>query len=109
MEVENPLLVQESRLPRDHAIHFYVMCSSEGMPTDWQNMPVASGTWIVSDHACDAAEAVAVDVKEEKLTNAEDSLDVDLKHHGLVQTVSCTSRSERKHQEMIILVMFRTL
>ena len=30
MEVENPLFVEESRLPSDHAIHFHVMCSSEG-------------------------------------------------------------------------------
>ena len=27
--MESPLLVKESSLPRDHAIHFHVMCSSE--------------------------------------------------------------------------------
>ena len=29
MEVEHPLFVEESALPRGHAIHFHVMCSSE--------------------------------------------------------------------------------
>ena len=30
MEVENLLFVEESSLTSDHAIHFHVMCSSEG-------------------------------------------------------------------------------
>ena len=28
-EVENPLFVEESSLPSDHAIHLHAMCSSE--------------------------------------------------------------------------------
>ena len=35
MEMENPLLVEENRLPSDHAIHFHVSeseCKSRGHP-----------------------------------------------------------------------------